>query len=184
MVCRTKCPNASDIDEKQKFVFELEFHIPYLALRRGRKMTDKRNFRGEPLRQAIPLPLPRQLDETADFFYEAQISVLVAGVDEWVWTSYCFVDAFYGSEPERLEYLDPPHPSEPASGGSKSLNLPKWSPREFFLCVLDYRIMQAVREFKALIDAFVERMNTYVSPASSDQMFEMLIFSAGIEVFV
>lgn len=146
----------------QEFIFTLEFHISYLALRKGPKMPEHRTIHGRPLRESIPLPLSRQSFEEMDFFYEAQISVLVTGVDEWLWTSYCFVDTYHGSEPDKQAYLNDPDPVEPATGGSKFLRFPMWSPRDFFLCVLDRRMMQATREFKALVDAFKERMDAYV----------------------
>jgi hypothetical protein len=97
-----------------------------------------------------------------DFYYEFQLSVLVTGVDEWLWTSYCCVDTYYGCEPGRRAYLEDEHPVEPASGGSASLDFPIWNPREYFLLVLSRRISQTTREWGALIEAFEERMINYV----------------------
>ena len=97
-----------------------------------------------------------------DIYYEFQISVLVIGVDEWLWTGYCCVDTYYGCEPDRRAYLENVNPAEPASGGSASLDFPIWNPREYYLVVLCRRISQATREWGALLEAFEERMITYV----------------------
>lgn len=144
-------------------MFELEFHIPYIAVRRGPVVVDRRSFGGQPLRKAIALPLPRTKLEETDHYYEVQLSFLVTGVDDWLWTSYGLVDTYHGSEPQRLAYLNDGNPTEPATGGSKSLDFPMWCPREFFLTGLNRRLMQAVREFRAGMDAFDGRMSAYVS---------------------
>lgn len=116
-----------------------------------------------------PLPLPRpNSNEDKDFYYEAQISVLVTGVDEFLWTSICCVDTFFGCETGRKDYLEDDAPVEPATGGSSPLRYPMWNPREFFLVVLSRRIARATREWSTLIEAFEERMNAYVSSTDCD----------------
>ncbi|KAH8702860.1 hypothetical protein GQ44DRAFT_631161, partial [Phaeosphaeriaceae sp. PMI808] len=107
--------------------------------------------------------LPLASGDSAEdlYYYQAQISFLITGVDEWHYTSYCCVDTYFGSEPEHRAYLEPPAPIEPASGGLQELEHPLWNPREFFLCILAIRIEQAVTESQALIDSFEERMNAY-----------------------
>ncbi|KAL9625601.1 MAG: hypothetical protein Q9160_000314 [Pyrenula sp. 1 TL-2023] len=65
----------------QDFVgFSMEFHLPYLALREGPPHGDPRR-----LRKWFQM-LRMQDTNVADIFYEAQISVLLVGVDEWFWT--------------------------------------------------------------------------------------------------
>ena len=140
----------------------MEFHIPYYALRRGYGSRDPRILDGKPLRASRPLPLARNAIERADHYHEAQISVLVTGPDEWVWTSYCGVDTYFGSEPESKTYLSDNHPTEPATSGAVALKYPTWNPREFVLRVLSRRMAQATKEWGALIDTFNDRMVTYV----------------------
>lgn len=141
----------------------MEFHIPYYAIRRGSCITDTRKSDGKPLRTSRILPLAA-VDSANDlYYYQAQLSFLVTGVDEWRYTSYCCVDTYFGSEPDHQAYLEPPAPIEPASGGLLELERPLWNPREFFLSILSFRIEQAVTESQALLDSFEERMNSYVS---------------------
>jgi hypothetical protein len=144
-------------------MFELEFHIPYFAIRRDGNAVDNRTFEGGRLRKAVRLPLPRTELEEMSHYYEVNISLLVIGVDDWLWTSYFLVDTYHGSEPQKLKYLNDRSPREPATAGTKSLDFPLWCPREFFITVLNVRFNQAVREFRATIDAFDGRMSEYVS---------------------
>jgi len=143
--------------------YALEFHIPYYAIRRGPCITDTRKLNGKPLRASRILPLAVGDSAKDLYYYQAQLSFLITGVDEWHYTSYCCVDTYFGSEPDHQAYLEPPAPIEPASGGLRELERPLWNPREFFLCIWSFRIEQAVTESQALIDSFEERMNAYVS---------------------
>ncbi|KAF2842153.1 hypothetical protein M501DRAFT_1028917 [Patellaria atrata CBS 101060] len=139
--------------------YALEFHIPYFALRRGAHNEDRRRFRNGLLRKSRPLPLARNEDERNEMYHEAQTSFLVTGVDEWLWTSYCFVDTFYGSEPDERTYID--GGIDPASGGSIWVEFPIWNPRQYYLMVFARRMMQSTREWGALINVFEERMAPY-----------------------
>ena len=87
------------------------------------------------------------------FFYEAQISLLLVGVDEWLWTVYCCVDTFFGSEraPSNYEHNGQDAPS----GGGRQTSYPVWSPRGYFLFVLSRRINQIAKEWRNIV-SFVE----------------------------
>jgi hypothetical protein len=138
-------------------LFALEFHIPFYALRRGRQILDSRGSHGFELRSSRQLPLAKNIVEQSDFYYEGQISMLLIGVDEWLWTSYCCVDTYFGTEPNQRTYLDQQNPIEPATGGASRLEFPK-----MILITLSRRIMQVTGEWIALIEAFEDRMNAYV----------------------
>lgn len=126
-------------------------------------MIDRRGIRGPCVRKATLLPLSPSRGEDTEYCYEVQISVLITGIDDWVWTSYCLVETYHGGEPSNKEYLNSAYPTEPATAGSKHLEYPIWNPREFFLCVLKRRIAQAVGEYRVLNDELIDRMNDYVS---------------------
>ena len=150
------------MDSKEKFLFTFEFHIPYYALRRGQPRKDKRTAYGKPLRSSKLLPLGANQEEQLDYYYQANNSFLIVGVDEWLWSAYCCVDSFYTSEVNHRSYFENLPPTEPCSGGGTWLRWPTWNPRQFFLYVLLRRLRQATREWKALIDAFERRMAVYV----------------------
>ncbi|KAF2266353.1 hypothetical protein CC78DRAFT_615163 [Lojkania enalia] len=76
--------------------FQLEFHLPYYALRMSlRDESSSRNF-GTPQRQWIDLTFWTQnsseLGDSKTGIHEAQISIVVFGSDETRWTVYGFED--------------------------------------------------------------------------------------------
>jgi len=143
-----------------ELTFGLEFHIPYYALRRGPRTDDKRQIHGKPLRSCTLLPLGDQ-QQRQDFYYEATNSLLIFGIDEWVWTAYCFVDSYFISNINHREYFEVAHPTDPCLGGSKLMEFPFWNPREYFIAILSRRLRQAAREWVALVNAFEVRMAAY-----------------------
>ena len=98
------------------------------------------------------------------FYYEAEISFLITGVDEWHWTAYCCVDTFFDGELEPDWYWEN-HFDGPI-GGSRQEFQPVWNPREYFLLVFSRRMSQATREWKNLTDVLNSRLNTYVRTLS------------------
>ncbi|KIW63806.1 hypothetical protein PV04_08778 [Phialophora macrospora] len=142
--------------------FTLEFHLPYLALRTGNNPPDRRRLAGSPLRTGRVLPLcPSAQARNDASYYESKISFLVTGIDEWLWTSYCCVDNFYGIETYRRDCVD--DRLDPASGGCLWLDQPPWNPRQFFLVVLSRRMEQVAWEWEALVNCFIARLDQYES---------------------
>lgn len=94
--------------------------------------------------------------------HEAQISFLVAGIDEWYWTAYCCVDKYFGSEETIQSYLDK-QLDAPIGGYGRLTEFPVWNPREYFLIVLSRRIRQVTREWSSLVVTLEERLQSYVS---------------------
>lgn len=150
----------------------LEFHIPFFSLRQGYGSQDSRRLRNQPFRKSRQLPLPctNEGREDHDYFHEAQISFLLLGMDEWVWTAYCCVDTYFGSEPDHRTYHngfsreDRQYQGRDApTGGAKVLDFPIWNPREYFLTVLARRMMQATREWTNLVNTVQHTLDEYVS---------------------
>ena len=140
------------------FGFVLEFHIPFLAVREQSDLHD-----GRLLRKSYDLPEWLDTGRPTAKFHESQLSLLVYGPDEWLWTAYCFVDTFYGSEVSPEEYLTAHEGAADApSGGEILLEDPIWNPREYFLFVLARRMRQVEREWSNLVAAINARLSTYV----------------------
>lgn len=93
--------------------------------------------------------------------YEAQVSVLVTGVDEWFWTAYCCAETYFGSE-EPVNYYYENHLDAP-SGGEISSQLPVWNPREYFLSILSRRLKQVTKEWSNVVEAVEQCLKGYVS---------------------
>ncbi|KAI9878373.1 MAG: hypothetical protein M1830_001078 [Pleopsidium flavum] len=148
------------------FGFSLGFHLPYYALRRS----------------ALPAADPRSLRRTgrfmnngkaqADFewFHEAQISLLIVGVDEWYWTAYCCVDTYFGSEEPPTYYLE--EGFDAPTGAGRHMRDPVWNPREYFLLVLSRRISQVVMEWSNVTSSLEERLGFHEESIFNERTLE------------
>lgn len=100
--------------------------------------------------------------ETPDiFYYEAQTSFLITGIDEWHWTAYCCADTFFDSERTPDWYSR--NQDDGPIGGNRNEFQPVWNPREYVLIVFSRRLSQVSREWKNITDVLNSRLNTYVS---------------------
>lgn len=103
------------------------------------------------LRKSFRMLNMKDEEEASIFFYEAQISVLLVGVDEWFWTVYCCVETFFNSERDPAWYdkcdFDGP------TGAGRQASHPIWNPRGYFLLVLSRRINQVTKEWTNLVKA-------------------------------
>jgi hypothetical protein len=86
--------------------------------------------------------------EDKAYIHEAQISVMITGLDDWYWTAYCFVDVYFKGMGHR-ESVEAYSSSgmDPLSGGRTSRDRPTWLPREYFLQLLTYRLEQVKQEW-------------------------------------
>ena len=151
--------------EKPFHGFSMEFHLPFYTLRHSSEVQrDTRIYseqgRRRPLRRCEQLP-PELSDHLKnEFLYEAQISVLITGFDEWFWTAYCFVDTFFSKEePAKFCYdreVDAP------SGGERWIGYPVWNPREYFLFILARRFRQATKEWSIVVRTLDARLQSSV----------------------
>ena len=130
--------------------------MPYLALRQSPKTPDRRGLRKS---HQLPLSSPGVKDA---YFYEAQISFILTGIDERLYTAICLADTFFGSEDFRDSYTSQTSALDAPSGGGHWLKFPVWNPRQYFLTVLAKRISQVRGEWMNLIDHFMARLDDYV----------------------
>jgi hypothetical protein len=97
--------------------------------------------------------------------YEAQVSVLVTGVDHWSWTAHAFVDTSYHGDDNRESveyYADSTVPVDPLTAGSHVADTPIWKPREYFLLVLERRMGQVKKEWEQTVNSLLQRIEPYV----------------------
>lgn len=135
--------------------------MPYYALRQHDEiLPDPRKIRRSgtfiPNRSEPCLP---------EFFYEAQISFIIVGLDDWVWTGYCFTETHFGSE-ESIDFYYGRGYDAP-SGGAKPAHYPAWNPREYFLLILSLRVKQVTREWSNVVLALEERLHYHVAHSVS-----------------
>lgn len=136
----------------------MEFHFPYYALREGTSpLKDSRA-----IRRSNEFSVKALSPRGKEYLCEAQISVLVTGIDEWFWTAYCCVDTYFGSE-GKVQYYHDEHLDAP-SGGERFARYPIWNPRGYFLDILSRRFRQATKEWTIVVRALEDRLKFQVNP--------------------
>ncbi|EEA19331.1 conserved hypothetical protein [Talaromyces marneffei ATCC 18224] len=144
-------------------IFHLEFHLPYLSLRQappephspeannGRAWTDL----------SFLEPEKGKLQHRGVF--EAQISFVIVGSDNYRWDGYCFA---FDDEEELLDDDSDAVRMDPISWNGKSCtynaNHPIWDPRKYFLAVFESRMTQVLAEFECLIRMIAKNIKQYV----------------------
>jgi hypothetical protein len=136
----------------------MEFHLPYMALRRE-LVADPRKLRTS-YEMLKTLEMETRQTTNDSFYYQAQISFLLTGVDEWHWTAYCCVDKFFGSEKDPDWYVSRQFDGLPAGGRAEFL--PLWNPREYFLFVCARRLSQVTKEWTNAVLKLESRLDEYV----------------------
>lgn len=146
----------------QDFGYALEFHLPYYALRQGDVLrADPRGLR----RSGYLIPNDKGSPES-QYLYEAQLSLMVTGVDEWFWTAYFCAETHFGSE-ESIQYYHK-NQLDALTGGEKSIRYPVWNPREYFLSILSRRLKQVAKEWSNIVESLEDRLRVQVGNPSLD----------------
>ncbi|KAF4629532.1 hypothetical protein G7Y89_g8613 [Cudoniella acicularis] len=155
-------------------MFQLSFHLPYYVWRSSQKACEdhRRDANAGPLRQFRDVSfLNSQSSESSSFLYEAQISCVVSGSDEWRWIGYCFVDTYFDSNEEARESVVSYHedseeddglPADPFTYGVGDRNYPIRKPREYFLNVFGIRIKQISREWQQVVAKFEQSIREHI----------------------
>ncbi|KAL4867253.1 hypothetical protein BDV12DRAFT_210023 [Aspergillus spectabilis] len=121
--------------------FTLEFHLPHYILRQeDDQVKDCRRLRKHRL-----IRLSGQ-----DAIYEAQLSLIVYGVDEFFWTACFCEDAYFRASNPVAEYLQ--DEVDGPSSGLRMNRFPVWDPRFYFLSVLVIRLSQITMEWTVLLE--------------------------------
>ena len=129
---------------------------------------------GKPLRQSWELPfLSRPMSASTSAagllcLYEAQTSVVVTGIDNWVWTAYGIVDTYFGSKESVQHYHEQNGSSaqvDPLAAGQipaiPSISL-IWTPREYFFKIVAIRMNETRRAWRTIIGEVEGSVKLYV----------------------
>ncbi|MCJ1483151.1 hypothetical protein MMC06_003317 [Schaereria dolodes] len=146
--------------------YSMEFHLPYYALRQS--AIPYRDSR--PLRRCGRFITTRNTG-LPEYLYEAQISVIVTGFDEWFWTAYCCTDTYFGSEKNIHFYHDGgPSGYDAPGGGDRPNHDPIWNPREYFLNVLSRRFRQITKEWSIVVYTIEDRLQFHEASIFYDKI--------------
>lgn len=126
-------------------------------------MKDTADPRGLRKKHRLPGRIKHSPTNSNDecMYYEAQISFLLTGVDEWHWTAYCCVDTFFGGNESAKWYGGTQFDALP--GGVKMAFWPVWNPREYYLLAFAKRLHQATKEWTNAILELDARLDRFVS---------------------
>jgi len=140
-------------------IFELECHLPYFALRTSRppEVSSQRGVKTKPPRKWTDLSFlemrtPKSQYKRMHGIYEAQISFVICGSDDWQWVAYAFIDVnFDGDDLEDEVFSYEEFQQDPIALGEHDANLPIMNPRMYFLVILKVRTAQVLREWRHLL---------------------------------
>ena len=159
-------------------MFQLSFHLPYYVWRGSQKACEdhRRDANASPLRQSHDVSfLSWKSCGSPGFLYEAQISCVVAGSDEWRWVAYCFVDTYFDAAEEAKESVLSYHEdsladegmrADPFTFGITNADNPIQKPKEYFLMVFRIRIDQVKREWQQVVAKVQQSIREYVQVRS------------------
>ncbi|KAB8276290.1 hypothetical protein BDV30DRAFT_235745 [Aspergillus minisclerotigenes] len=123
--------------------FTLEFHLPHYVLRPSQtKFQDRRGLR----KHRFFRP-PRSDD--SDCIYEAQLSLVVSGVDDYFWTACFCEDSYFRGKNPIPDYLE--DKVDGPSFGLRMSKYPIWDPRYYFLSILSIRMSQVAMEWTVIV---------------------------------
>jgi len=100
--------------------------------------------------------------------YEAQTSLVVTGIDSRVWTAYCIIDTYFGSNESLQHYHEENGPSaqvDPLAAGlipAIPSVLLIWTPREYFFTIVAIRMNEARRAWRKIIYEVEGSVKQYV----------------------
>ncbi|KAF2194379.1 hypothetical protein K469DRAFT_126254 [Zopfia rhizophila CBS 207.26] len=150
-------------------IFQLEFQVPYFALRPlpSPKDGSQRVPNGKLRRRWIDISFleaqsPYPGDEQRYGLAETQFSLLICGSDDWRWVAYSFEDTYFDEIEEEEDLYDGCDPYERffidpiASDDHTDANKPIWNPRAYYLAICKARSAQVLLEWQN-IRAKVER---------------------------
>lgn len=156
-------------------VFAMNFHIPYYTLRICTVKVEgsRRKSKGSPVRIALDLPFAGITDDTSttppkgvERLYQAQVSVVVTGIDNRIWSAYAFIDAIEDKDTVthyHQEAQDLGLPPDPLACSRIMVEARRFlPPKRYFLKVFQIRIDKVKCEWQYIVRRFQEEVKKYV----------------------
>jgi hypothetical protein len=166
-------------------MFQFAVHLPYFVWRRKECQDHRRDTNDSPLRKTQNVSfLNWKNPDRSGFLYEAQISCVVSGRDQYRWLAYCFVDNYFDAGEEERESVLSYHENslgedgtlmDPLTYGSSTEDKPIERPREYFLEVLQARLGQVQREWQQVVAKVEQSIREY------EEVWPLLFFLASTQ---
>jgi hypothetical protein len=113
----------------------------------------------------LKVPSPKSHNERKYGIYKAQISLVISGSDDRRWVAYAFVDTDFDSKElgNNEDFSYEGVQEDPIASDDKiDANRPIWSPREYFLMIVETRMDQVRTEWESLVRTVERSINGYV----------------------
>ena len=100
----------------------------------------------------------------------------MTGIDHWVWAAYAIVDVYvesgetvdiYDQLTRRSRRRGQRRRPDPLAAGRIVADEPIWTPREYFLKVIEVRMNQVLREWNFIVDQVERDIKQYVNSENS-----------------
>ncbi|KAK4154901.1 hypothetical protein C8A00DRAFT_32256 [Chaetomidium leptoderma] len=138
--------------------FQLSFHLPFSAWRQHRTPSFDTRHGGDnqPLRSTKDVSFLDRLQggQSRTYIHEAQISVMIAGLDNRHWTAYGFFDTYHdgGADSQRdvrvFQSSQGRPDTDPLTGGRHAADSPVWDAREYFLRAMEPCVAEVKEEWQ------------------------------------
>ena len=146
-------------------MFRMAMHIPYYAWRKTQH-CDLRKFENEPLRSTRDVSFLGWDDhERSGFLHEAQVSCVITGLNNYLWTAYCFADIFFEPKKTRESLMSNMNSQglrvDPFRNGKTISDRDFHDPRIYFLAVLRVRLEQIRNEWQQVLQKLEASVRGY-----------------------
>jgi hypothetical protein len=128
----------------------------------------RKGFDGKPLRGSWVLPFLKNArsQDSSCCLYEAQMSVTVTGIDDYVWTTYGIFDSYFESKDTAVSYHKMRSSRtlwiDPLAAGQLPFRNLVCTPREYYFKVFEIRMRRVLREWQVILDKIEEDTTRYV----------------------
>ena len=148
----------------------MEFHVPYFILTTSPPREDHAHIgvHSKPPRHRVDLSFLQiknatPQDQKIYGILEAHMSFVICGVDDRRWSGYAFVDTESDGDDwvDRDCHYEGWH-EDPITLGEQNANRPIWNPREYFLRIVQFRMVQVLENWKKLVRPVESSINQYV----------------------
>ncbi|KAH6876357.1 hypothetical protein B0T10DRAFT_585437 [Thelonectria olida] len=157
--------------------FQLDLHLPFFVwIERETPFEDQRRTAdGKSLRKVTDVSFLSRApvdSVTRDYLCEAQLSVMVMGLDNRRWTAYGFIDTYFApdSSEDAMAFNDEDMidiKPDPLARGILDHNLPLLDPMDYFLAVLETRMVQLEQEWRDLTNQVELKVERYINDHDS-----------------
>ncbi|KIW63533.1 hypothetical protein PV04_08527 [Phialophora macrospora] len=158
--------------------FKLALHLPYSVWRTSKpEQKDHRTDQyGKPLRRSQDVSyIHPQGNGPSEFLYEAHITCVISGLDDWRWVAHCFTDTYFDPIDEARDNIYQNYEAGRENGGFHmdhltglpDADIPVQNPREYFLKLLSIYLFRVRGEWERVLMKLKRSLREYEQSRNS-----------------